>query len=86
MEGPHLSGTAPGGAVRIWWALAKQDPGPGHRADQLLISQEGVAAWAALGGRLGEAGCSGHPEPCFQALPPLDTLESSSLGVKKELA
>lgn len=34
-----------------------------------------------------EAGCSGHPEPCFRLfLCSLDTLESSSLGVKKELA
>lgn len=65
IEGPCLSAHGPGrgwlqsGGLWPDWTL-----GPGHRAHQLLMSQEEMTTWAATGGRVG-GGCTGHPKPCF---------------------
>lgn len=62
MEGPRLSRPGPGGGRSESGGLwPERTLGPGHRADQLLTSQEGVAAWAATWGQTGRRAAVGIP-------------------------
>lgn len=80
IEGPCLSAHGPGrgwlqsGGLWPDWTL-----GPGHRAHQLLMSQEEMTTWAATGGRVG-GGVQWAPQTLLQCA--LDTEDLVSQGLQ----